>query len=84
MSLPVSEQPHHPPVRNLSYYLVLLLCVFPIWSISIFSWFFVIYELRGGGIWGLSWYGKALFTYALAEVCRMATQFSPCLHLANP
>jgi hypothetical protein len=68
MTLPISEQPRRPPTRDLSFYVVLLLCVFPIWSIPILSWFFVIYELRRGYIWGLSWYGKALFTYALAEV----------------
>ena len=80
MTLPISEQPRHPPTRDLSFYVVLLLCVFPIWSIPILSWFFVIYELRGGGIWSLSWYGKALFTYALAEVCWTAAQSLP-LHI---
>jgi hypothetical protein len=77
MTLPISEQPHRPPTRDLSFYVVLLLCVFPIWSIPILSWFFVIYEFNGGGIWSLSWYGKALFTYALAEVCWTATQSLP-------
>ncbi|KAI9452089.1 hypothetical protein F5148DRAFT_1237523 [Russula earlei] len=68
MSLPISEHPPHVPTRTLDFYLVLLFLVFPIWSIPIFSWSFVLYELRVGGIWGLSWYRKAFFTYALAEV----------------
>ncbi|KAI0005030.1 hypothetical protein BJV74DRAFT_806468 [Russula compacta] len=68
MTLPISEQPRRPPSPDLSFHLVLIFCVFPIWSIPIFSWFFVLYELRGGGIWGLSWHAKALFTYTLAEV----------------
>ncbi|KAI0307150.1 hypothetical protein B0F90DRAFT_1622813 [Multifurca ochricompacta] len=68
MSFPISEQPLHPSARQLSFYLVFILCVFPVWSIPIFSWLFVLYELKGGGLWNLSWHGKALFTYALAEV----------------
>ena len=67
MSLPISEHPRRPPARTLSFHLVLLFCALPVWSITIFSWSFVLYELRGGGIWALSWHGKALFTYALAE-----------------
>ncbi|KAI9448019.1 hypothetical protein H4582DRAFT_2139410 [Lactarius indigo] len=68
MALPISEQPIRPPSRDLTYYLVLAVLVFPLWSIPLFSWAFVLYELKGGGIWTLSWHGKALFTYALAEV----------------
>src|SRR5712672_6382 len=83
MSLPISELPLHPPNRTLSFYIVLLFLVFPIWSIPIFSWSFVLYELRGGGIWGLSWHGKALFTYALAEARGLANQPSPLLVLTT-
>ncbi|KAI0254706.1 hypothetical protein BJV78DRAFT_1182312 [Lactifluus subvellereus] len=68
MSLPISERPHRPPTRHLSFYLALIFCVLPVWSIPIFSWSFVLYELGGGGLWALSWHRKALFTYALAEV----------------
>lgn len=67
MSLPISEHPRRHPARTLSFYLVLVFCVLPVWSIPICSWSFALYELKGGGIWGLSWHGKALFTYALAE-----------------
>lgn len=77
MSLPISEHPRHSPARNLSFYLVLVFCVLPVWSIPIFSWSFVLYELRGGGISGLSWHGRALFTYALAEACQSTTQSLP-------
>ena len=68
MALPISEHPARPPSRDLSYYLVFVLLVFPIWSITLLSWAFVLYELKGGGLWTLSWHGKALFTYALSEV----------------
>ena len=68
MALPISERPPRSPSRDLSYYLVLVALVFPVWSIPLFSWAFVVYELKGGGLWSLSWHGKALFTYALAEV----------------
>ena len=74
MALPISEHPRHSPPRSLGFYLVLVFCVLPVWSIPIFSWFFVLFELGGGGIWGLSWHGKALFTYALAEARRPTTQ----------
>lgn len=67
MSLPISEHLRRLPTRTLSFYLVLVFCVLPVWSIPIVSWSFVLYEFRGGGSWGLSWQGKALFTYALAE-----------------
>jgi hypothetical protein len=77
MSLPISEHPRHSPTRSLSFYLVLVFCVLPVWSIPIFSWSFVLYELRGGGISGLSWHGRALFTYALAEARRPTTQSLP-------
>lgn len=76
MSLPISERPRHSPTRSLGFYLVLVFCVFPVWSIPILSWSFVLYELRGGGIWGLSWH-KALFTYALAEARRPRSQSLP-------
>ncbi len=75
LSMPVPISDHHPhsPTRTLSFYLVLVFCVLPVWSIPICSWSFVLYELRGGGIWGLSWHGKALFAYAVAEACRLTT-----------
>ena len=71
MSLPISELPHQTPARSLSFYLVLIFLVLPVWSIPIFSWSFVLYELGGGGLWALSSQRKALFTYALAEVLQL-------------
>ena len=68
MSLPISERPHRIPTRHLSFYLALIFCVLPVWSIPIFSWSFALYELGGGGLWALSWRRKSLFAYALAEV----------------
>src|SRR5882757_5328607 len=83
MSLPISEHPRHPPTRTLSFYLVLVFCVLPVWSIPIFSWFFALYELRGGGIWGLSWHGKALFTYSLSEARWPTAQSLPSPNLTS-
>jgi hypothetical protein len=70
MSLPISEIPRHPPARHTSFYLALIFCVLPVWSIPILSWSFVLYELTSRGSLALSWHRKALFTYALAEVFR--------------
>jgi hypothetical protein len=76
MSLPISELPANPPNRHLSFYLALIFCVLPVWSIPVFSWSFVLYELGGGGLWALSWQRKVLFAYALAEVFQL---LRPCL-----
>lgn len=54
--------------RDLSFYVVLFVAVIPLWSIVPLSWAFVIYTLRSGTIWTLSWPGRAVFATALAEV----------------
>jgi hypothetical protein len=57
-----------PRQRNLSFYLVLLVAVMPLWSIVPLSWLFVMYSLRTGIIWSFGWRGKAWFIAALCEV----------------
>jgi hypothetical protein len=57
-----------PRQRNLSFYLVLLVAVMPLWSIVPLSWLFVVYSLRTGIIWSFGWRGKAWFIAALCEV----------------
>lgn len=62
------EKLHLPPRRDLTFWLVLLFAVLPIWSIVPLSWAFVFYALRSGGLWSYAWQGKALFAAALCEV----------------
>ena len=64
----ISEKLHLPRRRDLSFYLVLILAVLPLWSIVPLSWAFVIYSLRSGAIWWYSWKSQALFAVALVEV----------------
>ena len=64
----ISEALHLPRQRDLSFYLVLLLAVLPLWSVVPLSWAFVIYSLRTGSIWSFTWKGHTLFAFALVEV----------------
>ena len=64
----VAETPFPPARRDLTFYLVLLFAVAPIWSVVPLSWAFVIYALHYGLIWTFSWRGWALFVVALSEV----------------
>jgi hypothetical protein len=64
----LSEIVTPPRQRHLSFYLVLLVAVLPLWSIVPLSWFFVVYSLRTGIIWSFGWRGRAWFTAALCEV----------------
>lgn len=58
-----------PRQRELSFYLVFLIAIFPIYSIVPFAWIFVIYTLRTGAWTTFGWAGKASFTVAILEVC---------------
>ena len=62
------ESLHPPPRRDLTFYLVLLVAVAPIWSIVPLSWGYVIYALHYGLVWTYSWKGWCLFSLALSEV----------------
>jgi hypothetical protein len=64
----ISEAIHQHPRRDLSFYLVLILAVLPLWSVVPLSWAFVIYTLWTGNIWFLTWKGQAIFALALVEV----------------
>jgi hypothetical protein len=63
-----AEQP--PPHRNrdLSFYLVLLFCVVPVWSAVPVSWLFVIHTLGSGKFWSFSGLWWTLFILTLLEV----------------
>ncbi|CAL1707594.1 unnamed protein product [Somion occarium] len=64
----IAELLHLPPRKNLSFHLVLLFAVLPIWSVIPISWGFVAYCLFSCSIWTFAWYGKLLFAWALCEV----------------
>lgn len=64
----IAENPHPPRPKDLSYYLVLLFAVIPIWSVVPASWAFVIYSLRTGKIYTFAWKGRLYFAVALCEV----------------
>ncbi|GJE84212.1 alpha/beta hydrolase [Phanerochaete sordida] len=64
----ISEKLHLPRRRALSFYIVLIIAVFPLWSVIPLSWAFVVYSLHSGNIWSYTWKGLALFAVALAEV----------------
>ena len=68
LDLDVSELTQPRRQRTLSFYLVFLFAVVPIWSIVPLSWFFVIYTLRTGIIWSFGFCGKVFFAVALCEV----------------
>ncbi|KAI0638154.1 hypothetical protein C8Q77DRAFT_414283 [Trametes polyzona] len=64
----LAERLHAPPRRDLTFYLVLVLAVLPIWSVVPLSWAFVVYALHSGLIWTFAWRGWGLFVLALGEV----------------
>ncbi|GBE79707.1 hypothetical protein SCP_0209080 [Sparassis crispa] len=64
----ISERLHPRPKRDVSFYLVLVGAVLPIWFMVPLSWAYVIYTLRTGQIWALGWCGRTLFIAALCEV----------------
>ena len=64
----VAETPFPPPKRDLTFYLVLLIAVAPVWSIVPLAWGYVIYTLHTGSIWAFTWKGWCLFSLALCEV----------------
>ncbi|KAL1946843.1 hypothetical protein VTO73DRAFT_14947 [Trametes versicolor] len=64
----LAEKLHTPARRDLTFYLVLVFAVLPIWSIVPLSWAFVIYALHSGLIWTFAWRGCGLFALALSEV----------------
>ncbi|KAH9853506.1 hypothetical protein C2E23DRAFT_728408 [Lenzites betulinus] len=65
----LAERPHIPPRRDLTFYLVLVLAVLPVWSIVPLSWAFVLYALHSGIVWTLTWHGWCLLALAFCEVC---------------
>lgn len=64
----LAEKPYPPRRKDLSFYLVLLFAVIPVWSAVPVSWAFVVYALRSGQIWSFAWRGRLSFAVALCEV----------------
>ena len=73
----LAESLHAAPRRDLSFYLVLIIAVAPIWSVVPLSWGFVVYALYAGLVWTFSWKGLCLFALALCEV-RPSDRSTPC------
>lgn len=69
----IAEKQDLPRTRQLSFYLVLLFLVAPLWSTIPLSWAFVLYSLRSGRIWAFGWQGQTLFAVALCEVRLQST-----------
>ena len=69
----IAEILHQPRSKTLSFYLVLLIAVLPIWSIVPAAWAFVVYSLHSGLVWTFAWRGKLLFALALCEVSPMTS-----------
>lgn len=74
-----------PPRRDISFYIVLIVAVIPLWSMVPLSWAFVIYALRTGGIWSYGWRGWAAFAVALVEasLSRVVPLSHPAPHTAS-
>ncbi|OSX60266.1 hypothetical protein POSPLADRAFT_1182745 [Postia placenta MAD-698-R-SB12] len=70
--------------RDLSFYVVLFVAVIPLWSIVPLSWAFVIYTLRSGTVWTLSWPGRAVFATALAEAFFSVHHYNLARFIAGP
>ena len=64
----IAESRHIPRRRDLSFYIVLIMAVIPLWSVVPAAWAFVLYALRSGKIWSFTWKGQSLFALALLEV----------------
>ncbi|KAI0771592.1 hypothetical protein BD413DRAFT_613097 [Trametes elegans] len=80
----LSETPHAPPRRGLSFYLVLFVAVLPIWSLVPLSWAFVIYALHYGLVWTFAWRGWCLFALALSEVFFSVYHYNLTSFIAGP
>ncbi|KAI0375603.1 hypothetical protein BV20DRAFT_959597 [Pilatotrama ljubarskyi] len=80
----LAEKLHTPPRRDLSFYLVLLVGVLPIWSVVPLSWAFVIYALHAGLVWTFAWKGWCLFVLALSEVFFSVYHYNLAAFISGP
>lgn len=71
-SLDLAEIPYVPPPRVLSYYLVLVCVVLPLWLVTPISWSFVIYTLYNAKLWSFSWNTNTRLYFA-AALCEVRT-----------
>ena len=75
-----SDAPHVPPKRDLSFYVVFLAAVLPIWSLVPLSWIVVIHALYSGKVWSLALEGRIFYFIALCEVSQSHQQTSISRH----
>ncbi|KAI0832383.1 hypothetical protein BC628DRAFT_1310286 [Trametes gibbosa] len=80
----LAERLHTPPTRDLTFYLILILVVLPIWSIVPLSWAFVVYALRSGLVWTFACPGWGLFAIALSEVFFSAYHYNLTASVSGP
>ncbi|KAI0677587.1 hypothetical protein C8Q78DRAFT_960231 [Trametes maxima] len=80
----LAEKLHTPPRRDLTFYLVLVVAVLPIWSVVPLSWAFVIHTLHSGLIWTFAWRGWGLFALALSEVFFSVYHYNLTSFVAGP
>jgi hypothetical protein len=66
----IAEEPLRLRPRALSFYIVLLWIIVPLWSTLLISWAFVIYALHSGRVWTFARPNIILFAIALCEVSR--------------
>lgn len=68
MAHDIAEISPLPRSRTLSYYVVLVCLVAPLWSSVLASWAFVIHSLKSGHIGSFAWPGRIAFAVTLCEV----------------
>ncbi|KIP10713.1 hypothetical protein PHLGIDRAFT_65260 [Phlebiopsis gigantea 11061_1 CR5-6] len=71
----IAESLHTSRSRDLSFYIVLILAVIPLWSVVPAAWAFVIYALHSGKIWSFAWKGRSLFALALVEAWNLTNSY---------
>ncbi|KAF5387854.1 hypothetical protein D9615_000474 [Tricholomella constricta] len=70
--------------RTLSFYVVFICLVVPVWSMIPFSWLFVIYTIASGRIWSISWFNLISFVAALCEVLFSIYHYQLSRHVSRP
>ncbi|TRM67722.1 hypothetical protein BD626DRAFT_479629 [Schizophyllum amplum] len=84
MKKDIAEEPlAHRPYTT-SFYAVLLLLVAPLWAAVPLAWLFVIYTLRTGKLYTVSWTYTALFVLALCEVFFSVYHYHLARRVAGP
>jgi len=78
----IAEGLPQPRQRTLSFYVVLLCLILPLWSVAPLSWAFVVYVLSSRRVSSFAWPGSVLFATALCEVT-LCPMFRPTRKLTS-